>query len=140
MPAPGEDQASRRDEADFDQSLLPKRPKDAQWPLQEWVRVLVRWIDAFAARPSLADHPMECLGLSGHVASVDGVGLILRVLGTDAPLILRDSQYVTHWLRVVLVERTDGLEAHRPALRQLLDDLAAQGPPYATQIQRELEA
>ncbi|WP_285628255.1 hypothetical protein [Kineosporia sp. NBRC 101677] len=140
VPGPREDRASRSDEADLDRSLLPKRPKDAQWPMQDWARVLLRWIDAFAARPGLADHLMKCLGRYGHVASADGVGLILRMLGTDAQLILSDSQYVTYWLRIVLVERTDGLEAHRPALRQLLDDLAAQGSPSAIQIQRELEA
>jgi hypothetical protein len=97
-------------------------------------------MDTFAPRPGLTDRLIECLGSFGHAVSPTGVGLILRMLGTDAARILRGSQYVVPWLRIVLIERTDGLDAHRPALQQLLDDLAVAGSMRATEIQRELEA
>ncbi len=140
VPAPGEERSYWRDEADLDKALLPKRPKVAPWPLEEWVRGLVRWMEAFAPRPSLADRLMQCLGAFGHAISAEGVGLILRTLGDNPARMLQESRYVTGWLHLVLVEHPEGLEAHRPALRQLLDDLAAQGSTHATEIQRELEA
>ncbi|MFE4972859.1 hypothetical protein ACFRAR_12175 [Kitasatospora sp. NPDC056651] len=137
---PGAERLSWRDEAGLDKALLPERPEAAKWPLKLWVQGLVRWMDAFAPSPSLCDRLIECLSRFSHAISPEGVGLVLRMLGDDTGRILRDSRYVTIWLRVVLLERPEGLEAHRQALRMLLDDLAAKGSTDAIQIQRELEA
>ncbi|RCG25925.1 ATP-binding protein [Sphaerisporangium album] len=140
VSGPGEDRPNWRDAINLDKSLLPKRPAGARWPGQEWVAVLVRWTGAYAPRPSLSDRLIECLGSQGLAFSATGVELTLLMLGDDAAQILRDSRYAPHWLRLVLLERSDGLDAQRPALRQLLDGLAARGSADAISIQRELEA
>ena len=140
IPGPDDEPPHRRDEVDLDRALLPKRPGTAPWPPERFGQVLLRWMEAFAPRPDLCDRLMECLAPFGHAVSPTGVGLLLRMLGGDVGRILRDSTYVTGWLRIVLVERPDGLEMHQAALRQLVDDLAARGSTPAIQIQRELEA
>ncbi|MFD7416598.1 hypothetical protein [Kitasatospora purpeofusca] len=140
VDGPGSERLAWRDEANLDKALLPERPEIAEWPLNLWVPGLVRWMAAFAPRTSLCDRLIECLARFGHAISPEGVGLVLRMLGDDTGQILRDSQYVTIWLRVVLLERPEGLDAHRQALRRLVDDLAAKGSTDAIQIQRELEA
>jgi hypothetical protein len=101
---------------------------------------LQRWMDAYAPQPRLCDRLTLCLASFGHAISPEGVGLILRMLGEDPARILRDSHYVTGWLRLVLIERPYGLDTHPAALHQLPDELAARGSPEATQVQRELEA
>jgi hypothetical protein len=138
---PGEKRPSWHATVDLDMALLPKRPDAAPWPPQPWVAGLVaRWMDAFAPSPRLCDRLIGCLISFGQAITTYGVGLILQMLGNDANRILSDSQYVTYWLRLVLLERPEGLDTHRPALRELLDDLAVKGSANAIQIQRELEA
>ncbi|MDZ5446539.1 hypothetical protein U2F26_28100 [Micromonospora sp. 4G57] len=140
VPRPGDDRSYRRDEADLDKALLPKRPDVALWPGRKWLRGLGRWMDAYAPRPSLCDRLILCLGSMGLTFTPAGVQLIMRILGDDAARILRDSRYIAAWLRVAVLEQHENLEAQRLILRQLVDNLAAQGSTEATQIQRELEA
>lgn len=140
VPGPADERPHWGDEVDLDKALLPKQPGTAPWPPDSFGQVLLRWMEAYAPRPDLCDRLMESLLPFGHAVSPLGVSLILRMLGNDVGRILRDSQYVTAWLRIVLIERPSGLEVHQAALRQLMDDLAARGSTPAIQIQRELEA
>jgi hypothetical protein len=66
--------------------------------------------------------------------------MVLRMLGRNAAQIPDDSRYVIAWLRLAALENREILQDQRREIRQLVDDLAAQGLADATLIQRELEA
>lgn len=100
----------------LDRALLPKLLEGAQWPLDLWATGLMRWMDAFAPNPRLGDRLIECLARVDHLDTADGVELIQRMFGTHPDRIVRASQLVTSWLRIVLLERPEGLDTHRPAL------------------------
>ncbi|UQU67528.1 ATP-binding protein [Couchioplanes caeruleus] len=140
VPGPGESRPRTRQEADLDKALLPKPSDLSVWPGREWMRTMVRWVDAYAPRPKLCDRLIVCLAPTGLTFTPTGTQMILRMLGNNPARIPRDSQYIAAWLRLALLEQQENLEAQQPALRQLVDDLSALGSTEAVLIQRELEA
>jgi hypothetical protein len=135
----GNEGANWRDTAALDRALLPKRPKNANWPAQPWVAVLQRWSASYTDHPELVDRLLICMGSQGVALIEAAIPLVLKTLGIDARRILRASQYITAWLQLFLVEHPNAAGDHRATLQGLVDLLAAAGSSDAISIQRTLE-
>jgi hypothetical protein len=123
---------------DLDRTLLLVPPRGANWPLEDTVRLGIRWFGAYPATPHVADKAIKFVARTVGVRRDLGVQMVLAVLGGDVQKMRRSSRLTVPWLQAVLSDPPPGQAATQA--RTLLDRLAATGDAAALAAQQGLEA